>query len=312
MNSYATKGKDKSNRIMSFIPFLIFTLCAILIVANQPIIRKSTQDSLKLCLSSIIPAIFPFMILSEYITNNISVKSSSKLFIGFKKTFSICGIGIIPFLIGNVCGFPLGAQIAKKLYDSECITHDEYERLLPLCSNPSLAFVVSGVGGGMRNSIFDGILLYSSIVIATIISGIIWKCKNSASAFDGTLTNNTFSLSHCIKTSALSCIYVSAYIIFFSILAGLINHVNVPREISLLIISFLEIGTAASLISKDIINPCISISLTAFSLGFSGVSVYMQSLCFSPNDARNKYYIKMKITEGIIASAITFLVYSLI
>lgn len=312
MNSNIAKSQERSKAIKWIFPFLIFIFCAVWIVANQSLIRKSIENSLKLCLSSIIPAIFPFMILSEYITSSISVKSDSKWLGSFKKTFSICGIGVIPFLIGNVCGFPLGAQITKKLYDKECISKEEYERLLPLCSNPSFAFVVSGVGGGMRGSIFDGVMLYTTILMATVISGIIWKRNNSASDFYGYLDDSVFSLSSSIKSSAQSCIYVSAYIIFFSTLAGWIEYINIPRIISLILISFLEIGTASSLISRELSDHCISLSLTAFSLGFSGISVYMQSLCFSPSGVKNRYYIKMKLTEGIIASAIMFLIYNFI
>lgn len=285
---------------------LVFIICAIAIIAYQSIIRKSMDYAIKLCLSSIIPAIFPFMILSDYASHSFTIQNDGKIANYFRKLFSINGIGVIPFFIGNICGFPLGAQIAKRLYNIRYINQEEYERLLPLCSNPSLAFVISGVGCGMRGSISEGVMLYVVTIASTIISGIIWKADCSASDFKGNLGNNVFSLSSSIKSSAKSCIYVSAYVTFFSIIVGWIEHINLPQWISLLIVSFLEIGNASSLISEKVVNQHISLSLTAFTLGFSGISVYMQSLCFSPEGVQNKYYVKIKLTEGAIAFILTY------
>jgi hypothetical protein len=248
------------------------------------------------------------MILSDYAAYNFTIQNNGKMANYFRKLFSINDIGIIPFFIGNICGFPLGAQIAKRLYDSRYINLKEYERLLPLCSNPSLAFVISGVGCGMRGSITEGIMLYVAIIVSTIISGIIWNHNNSASNFKGILNNSSdFSLSSSIKSSAISCIYVSAYIAFFSIIVGCIEYINLPQWLSLFIVSLLEIGNASSLISKEVVNPHISLSLTAFALGFSGISVYMQSLCFSSKEIQNTYYIKLKLTEGALAFIIAYI-----
>ena len=301
------KKRHKKNELKENTPLLIFFIFIVVIMMNQSIIRQSIEIAIKLCLSSIIPAIFPFMILSDYVAANFSIKDSKTSKV-FQKLFSLNGIGALPFIVGNICGFPLGAKLSSKLYEDNCITKEDYEKLIPICSNPSLAFVFSAVGCGMRNSALDGLILYIIIVISTIITGIIWKNKNSAFVFHCASKQNCFSIVESIKSSALSCIYVSSYVIFFSIISNLIKHAGLPNILSIISISFLEIGNASYYISNELSSSVLSLPLTAFSLGFSGISVYMQSICFSPEDINNRLYIKMKMTEGIIAFILSLII----
>ena len=221
--NFITKGiKTRIKNSQAIIAILVFITSLIIITTKQSIIQKSIEMSIKLCITTIIPAIFPFMVLSDYIVGKIKIPNDSKAVALFRKAFSINSIGIIPFLVGNICGFPLGAQMVSRLYNEGSITKEEYDKLIPLCSNPSFAFVVSGVGCGMRGSLYDGAILYIVLVISTVLTGIVWK-NNSASHFHSVLGFDTFSLSKSIKSSATSCIYVSSYITFFSIFAGLIK-----------------------------------------------------------------------------------------
>ena len=290
---------------------IIFSLGAFLIILKQNIVRDAINMSLKICISAIIPSIFPFMILSDFLISNFYIDGNSRPARLFSKIFHINAIGLLPFLIGNICGFPLGAQIATRLYEEGGISRDEYDRLVPLCSNPSIAFVISGVGAGMRGSVMEGLILFIAVFAATVISGIIWRGRFSASDFHQNFTDSHFSLASSIKGAALSIIYVSAYIIFFSVLISFLKLMRLPTLLHVVLASFLEIGNAASLIASSDIEMA-SMPLTAFSLAFSGLSVYMQVLCFSIGEKRNKYYIKMKLTEGGIAFIVALLLSILI
>ncbi len=303
MNFLSLKTKNISKKRKDIFTLLAFSLSAFLIIIKQNIVRDAIKMSLKICISAIIPAVFPFMVLSDFLICNFSINENSRLSRLFSQSLSIKAIGLLPFLIGNICGFPLGAQMATRLYEEDYITRDEYERLVPLCSNPSVAFVISGVGAGMRSSLKEGIILFIAILVATIISGIVWRNKCSASDFHSNFAYKPFSLASSIRTAAISTIYVSAYIVFFSILVSFLEFIKMPVLLHITIVSLLEIGNASSVIASSDTG-WLSMPLTAFSLAFSGLSVYMQVLCFSPKDIRNSYYIKMKLTEGVIAFVI--------
>ncbi len=311
MNLSISKTNIKAKSKNNFLALLVFSISAIMIIMKQALVKNAIEMSLKICISTIIPSVFPFMILSDYLICNFTISNDSKPSRLLCKLFSINPSGLLPFLIGNICGFPLGAQMATKLYEKKHMKREEYERLIPLCSNPSLAFIISGVGMGMRGSLKEGLVLYISVVLSTIVTGVIWRNKNSASYFHGISEDRSFSMTESIRSAAMSSIYISTYIVFFSILIALVKSLGMPKLVTLAVASFLEIGNAASIISQADIG-YLSLPLTAFSLAFSGLSVYMQIACFSAVKGWNKYYMKIKFTEGVIAFIVTFVLLLLI
>ena len=77
----------------------------------------------------------------------------------FSLLFGISRAGLRAFLLGNLCGFPMGAREAGEAYSEGLISREEAERLLPICTNPSPAFTV-GVVGGMLGDFRVGVRLF--------------------------------------------------------------------------------------------------------------------------------------------------------
>ena len=306
MNSCANKTECDTKKKFGIAPILFFVICTVLLIYKQDVVKEAVAGALKLCASSIIPAVFPFVILSDYLTSNISMRHDTALGGIFKKALSINPVGVVALVIGNICGFPLGALITDKFYKNGIITKDEYNRLIPLSTNPSLAFVVCGVGG-MRSSVEDGIILYFSVILGTLISGIIWSIGKSASHYNMVLQETPFSLSESVKAATQSAIYITAYITFFSIIVSLLSSLRLPLFITLALASILEIGNASYLLTSHQLHTVISMPSLAFSLAFSGISIYMQTISFISSSIDTRYYFKIKITGGILAAIISFL-----
>ena len=299
----------KSHKAKNIIVIIIFTILCFIIVSNQAIISRSITSSLKLCLSSIIPSVFPFMILSDFLISNLEMSYPSSR----KSTLSSTTyVKIIVFLIGNICGFPLGVHLASKLNDKNLLSDEDYIFISYISSNASLAFIISGVGLGMRSSLNDGVLLYISIFFATIITSTIYNKKTSARFLSGNIGKNFFSLSSSIKNATLSSIFVCSYIMFFSMIINFIISLNLPQVLTLLLAPVLEIGNGAFIISKSSLSGSLSLAYTAFTLGFSGISVYMQISNIMEEKMNTIKYFTMKLTEGIIAFIITFVISKLL
>lgn len=304
----ATISKGKAENTITI---LIFIAASVALIFSHDIIKKSVMNSVKMCISTILPSIFPFMILSDYLLGNIDRTDSSKLGGIFSKCFNISSAAIWPFIIGNVCGFPLGAKTSIGLYNRGAITKTECERLIGFANNPSLAFIISGVGIGMRHSLHDGVILYLTVIISSCIIGIITKGKTRQYLNSNEIFEQNYSFVNSIKNSIFAVISVSSYIIFFSMIADvIISHINL-QPLSLFLTSMLEIGTATNLISKSSIPKFLGLPLTAFALGFSGLSVYLQTLSFAPDDIKKFKCFIMKLLQGVIAFIIA-LIYSII
>ena len=305
MNRISAKIRT-SNLKNSFIAITVVALFIILLL-KQSAVQKALDISIKLCLSSIIPAVFPFMILSDFLISNASISNNSKISKIFSKITGINPCGALAFILGNICGFPIGAHISTEFFKNGKISVDEYNGLLPISTNPSAAFIISGVGLGIRGSLFDGVKLYISVVWATITAALFWKCQKSATCLSSKINKLEFSLANSIKNAINSLIYVFAYIFFFSIVINVIYSFGLSAHITALISSFLEVGNACSSIYLLKLPRSLSLAITAFALGFSGISMYVQALSFADRSVKQTMYIKIKLTEGILAFAIAFL-----
>lgn len=305
------KSKETLAKGKGTLALCVFIAATVILIIRQQTVKESVIKSVKMCLSAIVPAIFPFMILSDFLSSSVSVRSKSAILSCWSRTFRINAAGIVPFVLGNVCGFPLGVRCASDLYADGRISKDECERLIGSANNPSLAFVISGVGAGMRGSLRDGMVLYLAVVFSSVAICLISR-KNAVyfENQDESIRQN-FSIVDSIKSASYSVISVCAYIIFFSIIADLVSEVIRERVISAVIFSLLEIGSASRYISSELKLSALSLPLNAFALGFSGLSVYLQTLAFAPSDINKVRCFIMKLIEGIVAF-ILVLIYSLL
>ncbi len=289
------------------------TTLALLIITSvmySSEITKSIYDGIRLCAITIIPALFPFFIIADFI---ISGAGGEGRFLskGFRKIFGIGGAGINAFVCGIVCGFPVGVKSAVELYRKRLITKDECQRLIGFVNNPSLAFVISGVGIGINGSLRVGILLYISTVLSAIAIGALFATKTENSKIHSEISEQKFDLVVSIKNAGVSCLTVSSYIIFFSAVLGVLGAIINNDVILALLAPFFEIGNATTIIAKStFLSPAFSIMLTGFALGFSGLSVHLQALSLVPNELSKKQYFLMKTAQGILCSVITLFMFS--
>ena len=102
---------------------------------------------LDLCGRSIIPSLFPFMVLSDMLINSRIFDNLPEIFgRTFEKLFKINRSAFGAFLIGALCGFPLGLKYACDLYKRRNVTKEECERLLSFTNNSGPLFIIGTVG----------------------------------------------------------------------------------------------------------------------------------------------------------------------
>lgn len=290
--------------ILSFITLSALTLSVL--AADR--ISEGVRLGILLCGSAIIPAVFPFMIISDAVISCCDfgrLKHAGSL---FERVFHIPGAGISAFICGILCGFPLGAKCATELYSQRKITRDEAEVLIAFSNNTGPAFIISGIGTAMRGSTKDGVILYLVTVISAITVGFIFrpnriKCSN--------LKNNikqTFSFVSSVRAAGINTVIVCAYILFFSAVSNIIRTVIGDGIICGSVLSFLEVGNAAHFLSSQLkFSQKIAFPMTAFAVAFSGISVHMQAATFVlPAGLRMKKYALIKFVQGLIAALISF------
>lgn len=161
---------------------LLLTLAAITgveLITKTGIISKAVTDALSLCSRAVIPSLFPFLVFSSFITKTSLLEKLGTLMSPITKAlFGLsgnCGPVILMSLIG---GFPVGPHMAAELCKEQKISKKEAGLLCLFSINAGPAFVIGTVGYSMLGSIKAGVLLYTSMIISSLLLGLM-LCNSS-------------------------------------------------------------------------------------------------------------------------------------
>lgn len=278
-------------------------------------IAHSVRSALSLCSSVIIPSVFPFMVISDFLYVYTDFSRFKGIGDAFERIFGVSRAGLYPYVLGLLCGFPLGVKCASELYKSGKLSREEAERVIGFSNNTGPAFLVSGIGLGLRGSIKDGFLLYFVMVASSIIVGYLFSSKGTPETPpDRMKAEKSFSLTASIKNAGINTLNVCSYLTFFACVVGLLRGAIGENYVYLSLIPFLEVGSATSILSKTkLLSPRLSLALSSFAVGFSGLSVHLQAISFLiGTDIRIKRYVLMKLLQGVLSFLITFLLYSVL
>ena len=274
-------------------------------------IAHSVKSALSLCSNVIIPSVFPFMVISDFLYAYMSFSQKDVIGGIFERIFKINRAGLYPFLLGILCGFPLGVKCTSELYKSGKISRDEAERLIGFCNNTGPAFLVSGIGLGLRKNANDGIVLYFVMVLSALITGIIFSRRRTLVKNYATEPERaSFSFTFSIKNAGVNTLHVCSYLTFFACIVGMLRNTIGENYVYLSLVPFLEVGSATSILSKTkLLSSRLSLALCSFAVGFSGLSVHLQALSFiSDTDIRTYKYFIMKLFEGVTSFILTLVI----
>ena len=262
--------------------------------------KLGALEGIRLSSEILIPTLFPFFVLSDYWSKNFYISEKSVLSKLFVRLFHIPPCGLLAFITGIICGFPLGVKVACYLYDRDEINDSQLTNLCGFCNNPSIAFVISGVGLGIFGSVHVGVLLFISCSISAIICGVVFREKEIKMQKADNIPRQKFSLVESIKNAGLTSITISSYVIFFSAIIYALKKTPI-------IASTLELCSAVKIISESQFSVNQKLILIAFSLGFSGLSVHLQAFSFMGENVKKARYFLMKITQGLLTAMTIFI-----
>ena len=310
--------KKKAQRLplgeLCFGWFCLF--CLALILKNTQVAMEYIHQGLRLCAKTVIPSLFPFMVVSEIlVSSGIGSALLRPLSSILERVFRLPSVGCCAVILGMFCGFPVGARCAVSAHSSGDLTKGEAERVLLFSTNPSSAFLINAVGASLFGNRTFGILLYFSTLLSQFIIGILFSRFSKKEEIDR--TDAVDCINHIQKkrplgrlftdsvTASLSAIrLVCAYVVFFSALGGTVNlaleHVHAPAFLKTIVFCFLELSGGVSAASALPVTAT-SALLCAFAAGWCGISVHCQllSVC-SGSGIRLRTYMLAKIMQGLL------------
>ena len=217
------------------------------------IIKKEILTALTLLANIIIPSVFPYLIISQYISNSHLIEKIPGRFISF--VFGIHKCSIKAIICSVLCGYPSGAVCARSLYDKGEIDIKEAQRLICFTNNAGPLFLSSAVGTSLLGSTRDGAMIYLIQLISSFAYGIITREKN--------VVYHRYSTKKHSHPRGDFCSYVK-------------NGVNICINICGFMIAAYVMASAICIFANDILGICF---LNPYTKSFFEITAGIKELC---------------------------------
>lgn len=324
--------------------FTVFAICLVVFSSSN---LTATKNGLALWANNVVPSLFPFMVAANLLgATNIVYILSKYLDKFMRPIFNVPGCSAFPFIMGLISGYPVGAKIVSNLYASGECTKEEAERMLCFTNNSGPLFILGYCGLSLYGNSHVGALLLFTHILSSIIVGIflgIFSRKKSEnhksnnklnltniSTLNRNSSNASFSnlgeiLGNSIISSVKTILMIGGFVTLFSVIISILKRTKIitllsqiisslihikPEIINGLFIGFIEFTNGLSEISNiHLKSLSTNLTLSAFVLGFGGISVTLQVLSIiSKYKLSGRKYLYGKLLHGLVAGIITFLI----
>ena len=198
----------------------------VLFLAEAGFVRAAAAEALSLCARSVIPALFPFLVVSSLLLSLGLGELLSPMLAGLMEPlFRVDGVGSSALLLGLVGGYPIGAKTAADLYRGGRLSRPEAERLLAFCNNSNPVFLISVLGVGVFGSVRAGVWLWLIHLLSALLTGLLfrnhggpaWRQAGGTAAFQAVSLSAAFVAA--VRESLSGMLSVCAFVTFFYVLA---------------------------------------------------------------------------------------------
>ena len=298
---------------------IIIIICSLFFLVNLIIYRNLVFDtvgfSLNIWITSLLPALFPFFIVSDILINYDVIKYFPKVIRNsIKYLFNVSDNGLVIILLSMLSGFPSNARNIKNMYLDKKITKEEGEHLLYFTHFSNPMFILGTIPLILNSNKISKYILISHY-LANIIIGICLRKYNrvndsNTSNYKEDKHNFGLVLTTSIRKSLDSVLGILGTLTVFLIISTLlINFFNLDNTSSLLIKSILELTSGLKeLGSYNLLDKYLLI-ISSCILSFGGLSVHMQVINeLIDTDISYKNYFIGRILQVVLSLGISYLI----
>jgi len=284
-------------------------LCCIIMVAFPEVTATASKEAIRVWLNAVVPALFPFLIMANFIKNT-----------------GIVGripAGIYPFVMALLSGYPMGARITADYYQERYIDAGQLHHILSYSMITGPAFIIGAVGVEFFDSRSIGYILACSHYLGAVLNGFLYGSKKTSkeridSYMEESRENYYVYLTESILDSFRTIGIILAYIMMFMIGTDLLQFSGllslIPTEHwAAFAKGLLEMTVGCSSLGSCPCDVVTKMTLTSILISFGGLSVLGQSMSMLKRCPITLWQLlKMKISHGIFSGILTFTIYAFV
>ena len=231
----------------------------------------------------------------------------------FSLLYGLPRVGVRAVILGNLCGFPMGAREVLATHEAGGLTKEEAERLIPLTMNPSPPFIVGAVGAAMLGDGRAGVMLLAAVELSAVLVGVLFRKRRDktkiAPFISGQFEDSGYCFVASVRSAAEGMVTVAGFIIAFSVLLGFLADALTLAPLRAVVFAITEVtGGVEYFAGLAGIGLLLRGAAVAFTLGFGGLSVMLQAAALIGGRLSMHRYLPVKLTQGVICT----LLYSLL
>jgi sporulation integral membrane protein YlbJ len=328
LKRFSLSPKEKTQRKRTFSKknlYLVGLYVACLFYAFALIVYPArylltTRNAFALWATSVLPSLFPFMVLCSLLFATGALKGAAKPLERLTTFFRLPSVAGVCFLIGITSGYPVGSRTISQLYDGGCIDQYGVKKLSVLCTTTGPLFCLSSVGVGMLGSAEVGAKIYLAHIVCCLVSGLIFsmcgkRVKNTP--FPPHKQKNV--LYECFYGATIAVLVAAGFIAFFATAAQMMADFQLfaPLEWVLsplfgedvanaLCIGLVEMTTGCALLAKT--GSRFAVPLIGFLITFGGGSILLQQLCYLlPSGVNALRFTAIKLGQALLCFCLLLL-----
>ena len=268
-------------------------------------------EGIELCLQSVVPALFPFIILSTLLTTSFAGEKARML----RPIGRLCGVpegGEPLFIVGLFGGYPVGAQCIYRAYESGQIPNDDAQRMLGFCNNAGPAFIF-GIIASQYEQKYIPWIIWGIQILSAVLTGILLPCERAGRY---TLKNqNDTSITATIEKSVKTMGIICGWIVIIRIVIHYLEiwlHGILPPELLIVLCGLIEL-TNGSVTLHNIPSVILRFIAANGLLSFGGLCVWLQTIGVTGRMNRKFFYLGKLLQAAqslVISSALACIIFS--
>lgn len=267
---------------------LTAAVCFLVLILDSKTAIEGAKSGISLCINSIIPALFPFCVLSKLICSSL-LGSNIPMFSKLGKALGMPDGTESIFLLSLLGGYPIGAQCIDDAYKNGSITKTDAARLLGFCNNAGPAFLF-GIASHLFPTLRPIWYLFFIHILSAIFVGLLIPGKSDYTCKIKPNGNITLiqAIEESIKTMSLVCSWIIIFKIILSFISAWFSWILNESTYATLA-GLLELSNGCFAL-RAVSNLGLRYILCALFLSFGGGCVALQTLSVTKHCGIGVYF----------------------
>lgn len=299
--------------------------CAVLILFGAVLIIFPDRylgicfDGICLWAESVLPSLFPFMVITALLIKLGAAQTAAKPFAKFSRKLKLPPAAFPLFLMSVCSGYPAGSRILSEYCEDGMISRGEAKKLAPLLSTCGPLFALGTVGAKAFGGHGAGAKLMCACLISVVGTSLIY-CLISRPAPEESLNilkrDGGDALYSAFYGGVTASLVAGGFICFFYTLSKVLADFKIFTPLEYVLSLPFGKETAAGICTGlcEATGGCFALAgtggffalpLAGFLITFGGASIILQQACYLKKcGIKTSFFAAFKFLQGLVSFAL--------